>query len=241
MQRDTICNDPSLVSRVQALGESSARLVALRDRLVEDLKAKETEVEILGSTIDKLTKVGELFRKLMDLLVHEQVQAVKSLISKGFQAIFYDLDLSFEADILSKHNRVWIDFFIRHGQPDDPLSHRGKPLDSFGGGPSSVASLVLRIITLLKLKRYPLLVLDEALGAVSDEYTERTGMFLNKLADETGIDILLVTHKAAYLDHANQAYRSSEGVEGSVRYLMLKGLRHEDITRDRKPNPSVVG
>jgi len=215
-------------------------MVALRDRLTGDLAAKEAEIESLGTRIDALAKVGELFRKLMDLLVDEQVQAVRTLITDGLQAIFYDLDLSFEADILPKHNRIWIDFFIRHGQADDPLSHRGKPLESFGGGPSSVASLVLRIITLLKLKRFPLLFLDEALGAVSDEYTERTGLFLNKLSAETGIDILLVTHKPAYLDHANQAYRSSEHVEGTVRHLTLKGLRHENVKTDRKPRSATA-
>lgn len=212
--------------RVRALGTRSAQLVALRDRLSDELVRKQTEVEGLSDQIEKLSKVGELFRLLMDLLVDKQVRVVEGVVTEGLQSIFHDLGLSFEAEVTTKYHKVAVDFYMRQGSKEDPLSHRGKPVDSFGGGPSSVASLILRILTVLRLKRYPVLVLDEALAAVSDEYTDQTGRFLASLASKMGIDVLLVTHKPAFLEHADTAYRCEEIAEpDGTRRLNIRSLK----------------
>jgi hypothetical protein len=215
-----------LAKRVRALSDNSVQFVALRDRMVSELASKEAEVVELSVKIEMLTKVGELFRVLMDLMVVKQVRAVEDIVTEGLQSIFRDLDLSFEADVGPKYNKVSVDFFIRQGAKDDPLSHRGKPMEAFGGGPSSVASLVLRVLTVLRLKRWPFLVLDEALGAVSDEYTEPTGQFIQALAKKMGISVLLVTHKPAFVDHADTAYKCSEIVaDDATRRLGLGSIK----------------
>jgi len=216
-----------LSQRVRALSDRAIRLTTLRDQVQKDLDTKQAEVVSLTERIDLLVKVGELFRTLMDLLVVKQVRAVEEIVTEGLQSIFFDLNLSFESDIVPRYNKVAVDFFVRQGKKDDPLSFRGRPLESFGGGPSSVASLVLRVITVLRLKLFPMLILDEALGAVSDEYTDPTALFLRTLAQKMGVDILLVTHKQAFLDHANTAYRCSEIVseDGSTRRLTLRSIK----------------
>lgn len=226
MSGDPVHAVEGLTERVRAARAKATRLSTLRDQIDSDLQAKRQEVVGLTSRIEKLTKVGELFRLLMDVLVVKQVRAVEEVVTEGLHTIFHDLELSFEADVGPKYGKVSVEFFIRQGAKDDPLSHRGRPLDAFGGGPSSVASLALRVLTVLKLKRYPFLALDEALGAVSDEYTDTTGQFLQRLARKLDIDVLLVTHKAAYVDHADRAYSCSEVVEADGRrHLSLGGLR----------------
>jgi ABC-type thiamine transport system ATPase subunit len=72
---------------------------------------------------------------------------------------------------------------------------------------------VLRLLALLRLKRWPLLLLDETLAAVSDEYVDQAGLFLRKLAETTGINLLMITHKQSYLDHAKVAYQGVEDTE----------------------------
>jgi hypothetical protein len=216
-----------LGQRVRVVSDATVRLETLRNRLRSERDSKQQEVEGLTQKVELLTKVSELFRVLMDLMVVKQVRVVEDIVTEGLQAIFHDLDLSFESDVSQKYGKIAIDFFVRQGGKSDPLSHRGKPLEAFGGGPSSVASLVLRVLTVLRLKLHPLFVLDEALGAVSDEYTAQTGQFLRGLADKMGIDVLLVTHKQAFLEHADQAYRCSEveGPDGTTRHLTLRGLK----------------
>jgi len=173
--------------------------------------------------LDVLAKVGELFRALMDRLVLDHVRSIESIVSEGLRSIFHDQDLTFGAEVGQRYNRIAIDFFIEQGT--DKLPIKGHPLESFGGGPASISSLVLRILALLRLKRWPVLLLDETLGAVSDEYIDQTGRFLKKLAETTGISILLVTHKQAFIDHATVAYQGSEVGEFSERHLHLHRLR----------------
>lgn len=194
--------------RTRALNETAVRLQAVRDRLTEDLAARRQEVGQLTTRIEKLGKVGELLRALMDKLVLDQVRTIEGVVTEGLRAIFPDLALAFEAEVGTKYNKIAIDFFIRQGV--DEAAVRGSPMESFGGGPTSVSSLILRLLALLRLKRFPLLLLDETLAAVSDEYIDDAGAFLRKLAASTGIDILLVTHKAAFLDHAQNAFQGYE-------------------------------
>lgn len=225
MSSDAVHGLEGLSQRVQAVGVRSVRLVTLRDQLVSDLAETRSEIERLSGEVELLTKVGELFRMLMDKMVTNQVHVIEQIVTEGLQSIFHDLDLYFESEIGPKYNKIAVDFYIRQGPADDPLSHRGRPLEAFGGGPTSVASLTLRVLSVLRLKLWPFLILDEALGAVSDEYTSPTARFLQTLAAKMNMDILLVTHKPAFTDHADLAYRCAETIDGTSRSLVLKEIK----------------
>ena len=205
---DALHKFDGMSDRVEALARQSAGARALRDGYRETLALRQREVEALTKRAEQLTLVGELFLMLMDQLVLGQVKSVEGVVTEGLKAIFQDQSLVLESEMSSRYNKVAIDFFLKQGEGG--LAIRGKPLESFGGGPASVASLVLRIMTILKLKRWPVLFLDETLAAVSDEYVDQTGTFLHKLARSAKIDVLMVTHKQAYLEHADVAYQGSE-------------------------------
>jgi len=195
--------------RVRTLRETCSGLQALRGQLQHELALREQEIFDLTCKLDILSKVGELFRALMDQLVMGHIRSIESVITEGLHTIFVDQDLSFEAEVSQRYNKMAIDFYIR--QDTQWMKIKGHPLESFGGGPASIASLILRMLALRRLKKWPLLVLDETLGAVnSDEYIDQTGVFLRQLALKTGITILLVTQKDSFLDHAMIGYRGSE-------------------------------
>lgn len=206
--------------------ERASRLEALRDHLRENLTTVKAEIEHLSNEVTVLTKVEELFRALMDLLVVRQVKAIEEVVTDGFQTIFYDQDLHFESEVGPKYNKISIDFFIREGSLEDPIVIRGRPLESFGGGPASIASLILRILALFRLQRFPLLLLDETLAAVSDDYIEGTGQWLQAVSSKMGVPILLITHKASFVDHCNRAYRcNQEFGPNKTQYLVAKSIR----------------
>jgi ABC-type dipeptide/oligopeptide/nickel transport system ATPase component len=212
--------------RVEALRERASGLQALRGQLQRELASRRQEVDQLTSKLDKLTKVGELFRSLMDLMVMDHVKSIEDVITEGLQTIFYDQDLTFEAEVSTRYNKLAIDFFIR--QDNQRASIRAHPLEAFGGGPASIASLILRVLAMRRLKKWPILALDESLVAVSAEYVDQTGRFLRELADKAGISILLVTHNTSFLDHAVVGYKGSEvTTDAGDRHLCLqREVRH---------------
>lgn len=226
MQGDAIHAEQGLIrrTRVRNLRDQLASVKAIRDRVAEDLAKKEAEIEALSARQEVLSKVSELYRVLMDRMVLGQIKVIERVVTEGLRTIFYDQDLSFKAEVSSKYNRISVDFFICQGDPDAG-GIKGSPLDSFGGGPASIVSLTLRILTLLRLKRRKLLLLDETLAAVSDDYIETTGQFLNKLSETTELPILLVTHKPAFLDHSTTAYQGDlDGING-FRVKCIRGAK----------------
>jgi len=210
--------------RVKNAEAAATRLVTLKGRVTAELAAKEAEVTHLDQEIEILGKVVELFRVLLDQLVEKQVRSVEKVATEGLQTIFTDQILSLESEVAPKHNKISVDFFVRRGLKGSPRSHRGKPLEAFGGGPATVISLILRVLAVKRLNLWPVLVLDESLGAVSDEYVDHTSQFLRGIAEKLGFDLLLVTHKPAFKEYAHNVYRCSEAFEedGVTSFLVVK-------------------
>jgi hypothetical protein len=219
MSYNQICSEHRL--RAQRVFKKTTELRTLRDRLQQDLDLRLNEIEVLSRRMEVLGKVGELFRALMDRLVMDHVKSIESVVTEALRSIFIDQDLWFEAEVSQRYNKMAIDFFIR--QEDKRMSIKAHPLDGFGGGPTSIAALVLKVLAMRRLNKWPLIALDETLGGVSDEYVDRTGMFLRELAQKTGFSFLLISHKQAFLEHAKIGYRASEMVEtDGARHLTLQ-------------------
>lgn len=216
--------------RLDALRTKATKVTALRDQLTLELNEKERELESLSSRLAILAKVSELYLMLLDRMVKSQVKAIDEVITHGFQTIFFDQDLRFETELSSNRNRVSADFFVCDGDPENGGT-RGTPLESYGGGPAVIASLILRILTLLRLKRRKFLLLDETLFAVSEIYVENTSLFLKGLAETMGLDIFLVTHHQAYVDYAPTSYHADIKIDGGRKHLTLRrarGSKHEN-------------
>ncbi len=216
----------TVAQRVKALALRASHVETLRDKAREDLEARCKEIDQLSNRIDVLVKVGELFRALMDKLVLSHVRSVEAVITEGFKAIFFDQTLTFEAEIATRYNRICVDFYIKQERSGGKHVVRGRPLENFGGGPSTIASLVLRMLVLMKLKRKTVLFLDETLSAISPEYIDQTGLFLRKLSASTGTPILLVTQQRDFVEKATVAYMASEHVEdGKAPRLAVQHVR----------------
>jgi DNA repair ATPase RecN len=211
--------------RVQSLRDKVTKLHALRDQLSTDLEDKERELQTLSSRQELLLKVVELYRVLMDQMILSQVKVIESVVSEGLKTIFYDQDLRFKVELSSRANKVSADLYICQGDPEKG-GLKGDPLESFGGGPASIASLILRILTTLRLGRKKVLFLDESLVAVSGDYVETTGQFLKKLSETTDLPILMVTHNPAFLDHATVSYQGdSKTLESGKSHFIVKKMR----------------
>ncbi len=194
------------LERVTTLRHQAVRLQTLRDRIAGEKETREREIVELTKRQDALVKVNELFRLLLDRLILGQIQKISSLVTQGIQAIGWR-SLRFEADVSYKYNRVAVDFYFAKGDLEKG-GFRAPPLGSFGGGPSSVAALLLRILVLLRLKRRPILFLDESLLAVSQEYVDATSDFLRKFSTKSGVNLLLVTHNPGFMEAATMAYQA---------------------------------
>lgn len=225
MPSDQSSTVSGLRARLRAVDTRLSKATALRDRMASEMSRKQAEIAELEVKSEQLAKVVILLRQLLDKMVDKQIRLVEDVATEGLRSVFYDQVLALEAEVTQKYNRTHIEFFIRQGAKDDPMSHRGSPLASFGGGPSSVASLALRVLAVLRLKLFPFLALDEALGAVSPEYVEPTSRFIRGLSQKMGIDTFMVTQEHSFVEHADRAYSGSSEEVGDLQRLTLRRLK----------------
>lgn len=135
----------------------------------------------------------------------EKVQAqIEELVTHGVQTIFGD-DLTFHVVSEQKANRSEVSFTLRSSMGDQTVET--PILDARGGGVAAVVGFLLRLIVTLLREERPLLVLDETFAQLSAEFEPRLAEFLRELVDQTGVQLVMVTHSEAFSEHADKVYR----------------------------------
>lgn len=152
----------------------------------------------------------------------QKVQSrIETLVTHGVQTIFGE-DLTFHVVSEQKANRSEVHFTLKSALGDGTVVETSI-LDARGGGVAAVVGFLLRlVITLLRQDR-PLLVVDEGFAQVSETYLPAVGQFVRELVDQTGVQVLLVTHSEVFTEYADSVYRVTQ----------KSGVSHiEDLTSD---------
>lgn len=182
------------------------RALGLQDAAIKRLGTVEKEVRTLESEAEVLHLVTELFRQLIDQEVTEGVKAVEDLQTEGLRTVFSDQDLAVRADVEVQRGKVSVDLITSQKLSDGTVVE-GMSNDSFGGAVTTVQSVLMRVIVVLRRGMRPLLVMDESLPAFDDGYVNNMGEFLSLVCGRLGLDVLLVTHNPALVEAGDHAYR----------------------------------
>ncbi len=195
--------------RLEAIRTGVARLSAYRDVMRSQAAAAEAKAARLKRRSEVLQKASDVFKEWLDDSLRQNVGAIGDLVTTGLQHIIHDQKLAFKIKQEMKFNRLSMRFAIE----DDGVE--GDPMASFGGGAVLVASLVLRLAIMSRLGMGNLLLLDESMGMLANRYVPAAAAFMRQLSEQTGINILMVTHNEEFLNHAHTAYEGRK--EGALR------------------------
>jgi hypothetical protein len=201
--------------RLQSLRDDIAAVKASRDLLRVQATSAAASVKDSRHRADLNQRGAEVIKKWLEDLLSTNVDSIANLVTTAFRHIIFDQRLTFRIVQEPKHNRLAMRFVIEEdGVEADPMT-------SFGGGAAVVASFVLRVAIMTRLKMSNLLLLDESMFALADRYVPHAIDFMKQLAEETGINIFMVTHNDEFVANAHIAYdgHSEPGADG------LKALR----------------
>lgn len=177
--------------------ETEARRVsALEGEISHWEKTVENLWESLAKTKSKLdhAKQAQEILQLISQAVQERVhRRISEVVSSCLSAVFDD-PYTFQIQFERKRGRTEARLrFLRRGMDVDPLT-------ASGGGMIDVAAFALRVACLVlhrpRLSR--ILVADEPFRFVSEEYQDNIRSMLEELAEDMGIQIIMVTHNEAY-------------------------------------------
>jgi DNA repair exonuclease SbcCD ATPase subunit len=171
LQKRTTRAEVSYRSAVQSYNEAKAEKKEA-DRSVSDSQEAQGIIQAVAQQVQQAA--------------HDRIASV---VSRCLEAVF-DEPYEFRIEFERKRGRTEARLeFVRNGTAMDPMT-------ASGGGVVDVAAFALRISSLM-LARPPLrrlVVLDEPFKFVSEEYRENVKELLEQLAEEMGIQFLMVTH-----------------------------------------------
>lgn len=185
-------------------------LVGGRSSLLKKQNQKTQELKTFKDQQVEIQKVKLILEDLIKQYIGFQLSKIEEYVTYGLRTVIPDQKLSFKCQVMTKNGKPWVEFVTSstEGIPEgeDPIEENA--LESFGGSVAQVESLILRILAVLQLKLYPLIVMDESLNAVSEDYMENLSLLLKELSKQLKVKILLVTHNKEILVHADRVYRA---------------------------------
>jgi len=190
------------------------RVVGRRDEVTRRVEDCQNVIQGLNDEEHLCQLVAELFRQLIDAEVNAGVQAVESLLTEGLSAVFADQQISVRSEVGVSRGKVSVDLITTQKQADGTISE-GSTIDAFGGAVTTVQSVLLRLIVVMRRGLRPVLLLDESLPAFDANYVDAMGKFLRLLCERMGVDILLVTHNPALVEASHRAYRIRRTPKGA--------------------------
>jgi len=199
------------------------------DQLVFDLVRHEQRVQSLHQTatdakakVLAARKIAEtssgahsLLTKLADRRREDVRVRVERIVVAALRAVFGPR-ISFRFDVSVLRGIVAIKPEIGFAQPDGTFAYIG--VDRVAGGVVDVLSLALRVSVLLARRPQlrPILIADEPLKHLSDEYLPAAAEMLRRLCDECGLQMLIVSHEPDVSLRAHRVHRVSRTARGST-------------------------
>ncbi len=206
---------PTAQDRFKNLKTDIGRLSAYRGILRSQAQSLESDETRHKYQSDLHQKCSEVFKNWLEDSMRKNVDSMAELASTGLKHIIHDQELMFRIKQEPKYNRLSMRFVLEQD------GHEGDPIASYGGGAAVIISFILRIAVMTRMKMANLLLLDESLASLANAYVPSAAEFMHQLAEETGINILMVTHNDEFLKNAHVAYEGHK--ENQV--LTLKQIR----------------
>ena len=160
------------------------------DQVKEEIKHQQEAKQVFENTQEAHRIIQSVSQAIQQEIHHK----IASVVSRCLEAVFgeeaYQFDIRFE----QKHGKTPAVLLLkRNGMEINPMQ-------AAGGGVVDLVSMALRLVALI-LQRPPLrriLVLDEPAKHISREYRPAFRQLLETLADEMGVQIIMVTHSSEY-------------------------------------------
>ena len=191
------------------LNQTRSTLDVLRGRrqsALDRVTKSKTEITRLEGEEEVADLSANVIRTLIDDEVTLSVRAVESLLTDGLRAVFEDQDLRVRADVDVQRGKVSVDLVTVQRQADGTETE-ALSRDAYGGAVTTVQSVLLRVIVMMRRGLRPVLFLDESLPAFDANYVTNMGSFLRSLCARLDMDILLVSHNPAKVEAADRSYR----------------------------------
>lgn len=204
----------------------------LRDRALTIKNTKEVSYKnlvnaqhVLSSKVKELAAIKEdrliqessikILKKVIDESSQEFINSLVDLLSFAVKTIIYDEDYSVEIEISETKIGNNAEFILV-----DNATGNKTPMDACGGGIRAIIGFTLQVFCIMTYKLSRIIIMDEALSAVSDRYVPTLMQFIKQLSTERGFIFIAVCHDLRFLTYADTTL---EMVKGKLSVVAKEG------------------
>jgi DNA repair exonuclease SbcCD ATPase subunit len=175
--------------KLQTIRSSVDRELAKHAFAMETMKWETAAIAESEARIKAITEAQQAVQEIAAEIQQQAHRRIASVVTKCLQAVFeddYELKIHFEQKRGKTEARI---VFSKGGMEVDPLT-------ASGGGVVDVAAFALRLacLTLRRPQLRRLVIADEPFRFLSAEYRPRVRVLLEQLAEELGMQFVIVTH-----------------------------------------------
>lgn len=148
------------------------------------------EFEITQHDLKVASEAQTVLESVASLVQRNWYLQLGQVVSRCLKAVFGDETYDFKLVFKQLANRTEVQFLLERDLEEY------SPMDSTGGGVVDVAAFALRLAALMLSVKGDrvLLVLDEPFRFVSAVYRSAVRQLMEKLSEEFGVQIVMVTH-----------------------------------------------
>ena len=158
------------------------------EKVVKELEAED---RILVNTEKGL-------KHLTDKFIKQDLSNMDNIITFGLNTVYTGRDIKFESSIEERGKKLYIYLnTLYNGKMVDPNSKSSVHV---------IESVLLRLLSIIKLKKARFIMMDETFAAVDNTYMENVSRLLKRLAEKLKMDILVVTHNPTLSLYANNNF-----------------------------------
>jgi len=189
-----------LIELHNKLEQKKGRKIELINSIKEMRKKLRSEKEYL----DNLEKAREIIR-IVGLETQQQLQFhISDIASMALEGIFnepYKLLLEF----VERRNKTECDIVFERND------EHFEPLEASGGGAVDVAAFALRIASwsMNTKKTRPVIIMDEPMKNLSEEYQENASEMIKEISKKLGIQFIIITHNPTLASYADKTFNST--------------------------------
>lgn len=178
------------------------RKEAIQSRIAS-LQERRVQADAKADTYRKAAIFLSQYGDEREAAVHNLIE---SLVSQGLRHVFQE-DLKFVVSQKVSGARTVVEFQIV--SEIDGIEVSTPVMSARGGGVAAVSGFLLQVVVMLLTDAPRVLFLDETFAQVSADYEGRLADFMSQMADDLGLQIVMVTHSDAYDGFADASYRAS--------------------------------
>ena len=195
-----------VVAGVQKAADRYQQVFGQQQALQARIESTEARIESGKALAENYRKAAAFLSQYGDEREAAVHSLIESLVTQGLQHVFQE-DMRFSVVQKVVGSRTVVDFQIVSTFADTEIST--PVMSARGGGVAAVSGFLLQVVVMLLTDAPRVLFLDETFAQVSAEYETRLADFISQLADDIGLQVVMVTHSDAYESYSDASWRTS--------------------------------